>query len=160
MKAFVLSERSTGYVWNVIFCTGGETMLNENIYSDYHATKVLFTLMEDLLHKGHCVQTDNWYASIEICKVLNNTTTYVIGTLRDRKGLPEAFMKKKLKQGETVVQYEHNMDLAITHWKDKSDVFMITTCIPDSKTVVQRCGVETTLPTVIHTHNNMMGDVD
>ena len=69
-------------------------------------------------------------------------------------------MKKKLKQGETVVQYEHNMGLAITHWKDKSDIFMITTCIPDSKTVVQRCGVETTLPTVIHTHNNMIGGVD
>ena len=52
------------------------------------------------------------------------------------------------------------MDLAITHWKDKRDVFMITTCIPDSKTVVQKRRVETTLPTVIHTSNNMMGGVD
>ena len=67
-------------------------------------------------------------------------------------------MKKKLKQqDETVVQYEHGLGLAITHWKDKRDVFMITTCIPDSKTVVQRRGVQTTLPTVIHTYNNMMG---
>ena len=52
------------------------------------------------------------------------------------------------------------MDLAITHWKDKRDVFMITIYIPDSKTVVQRCRVETTLTTVIHTYNNMMGSVD
>ena len=36
-------------------------MLNENIDSDYHATKVLLTLMEDLLHKGHYVYIDNWY---------------------------------------------------------------------------------------------------
>ena len=45
-------------------------MLNENIDSDYHATKVLLTLMEDLLHKGHYVYIDNWYTSIEICNVL------------------------------------------------------------------------------------------
>ena len=52
------------------------------------------------------------------------------------------------------------MGLAITHWKDKEDVFMMTTCIPDSKTILQKRGVETTVPTVVHTHNNMMGDVD
>ena len=37
---------------------------------------------------------------------------------------------------------------------------MITSCIPDFKTVVQRRGVETTLSTAIHTYNNMMGSVD
>ena len=52
------------------------------------------------------------------------------------------------------------MGLAITHWKDKRDVFMMTTCIPDSKTVVQRRGVETTVPTLIHTYNNMMRGID
>ena len=52
------------------------------------------------------------------------------------------------------------MGLAITHWMDKRDVFMITIYIPDSKTVVQRCRVETTLTTIIHTYNNMMGSVD
>ena len=37
---------------------------------------------------------------------------------------------------------------------------MITTCILDSKTVLQRRGVETTLPTVNYTYNNLMGGVD
>ena len=69
-------------------------------------------------------------------------------------------MEKKLKQGEAVVHYEHKMALPITHWKDKGDVFMITTCIPDCKAVVQKRVVETTLPTVIHIYNNMMGSVD
>ena len=80
---------------------------------------------------------------------MNKNTTDVVGTLqRDHKGPPDAFVKNKLKQGETVVQYEHKMDLAITHWKDKRDVFIIKTSIPYSKTVVQRRGVQTTLPTV------------
>ena len=37
---------------------------------------------------------------------------------------------------------------------------MMITCVLHSKTVAQRRGVETTVPTVIHTYNNMMGDVD
>ena len=71
-KEFVLSEGSTGYVWNVIWYARGDPMLSENIDSDYRATKVLITLMEDKLHKRHCVYIDNWYTSIEICNVLNN----------------------------------------------------------------------------------------
>ena len=78
-----------------------------------------------------------------VFNVLNSNTTNVIGTFRqDGKGLPDAFVKKKFKQGETAFQYEHKMGLAITYWKDK-DVFMITTCTPDSKTVVKRCGFYT-----------------
>ena len=83
LKAFVLSEESIGYVWNVILYTGGDTMLSENIDSSYHATKVVLTVMKGLLHKGHCVYIDNWYTSIEICNVLNNATiTDVISILR------------------------------------------------------------------------------
>ena len=161
LKAFVLCEGSTGYVWNIILYTGADTLLDENIDFDYHATKVVMSLMENLLNKGHCVYIDNWYTSIEICNVLNSNTTDVVGTLRrDRKGLPGDVVKKKLKQGERIVQYEHSKGLAITHWKDKRDVFMMTTCIPDSETQVQRRGVEVTIPTVIHEYNSMMGGVD
>ena len=54
LKAFVLLKGSTGYVWNIILYTDGDTMLDENIDSDYHATKVVL-MMEDLLHKGYCI---------------------------------------------------------------------------------------------------------
>ena len=54
---------------------------------------------------------------------------------------------------EPVLQYEHEMGLTIKHWQNKRDVFMITNCIPDSKTVVLRRGVHTTVPTVLHTYN-------
>ena len=83
LKAFVLSEGSIGYVWNVILYIGRDTMLSENIDSNYHATKVVLTLMKGLLHKGHCVYIRNWYTSIEICNVLNTATTAdVISILR------------------------------------------------------------------------------
>ena len=143
-------------MFGTLFCTQVVMLCYENIDSDYHATKVVLTLMEDLLHKGHFAYIGNWYTPIKVCNVLNNNTTDVIGTLRrDRKDITDAFVKKGLKQGETIVQYEHKMGLAITHWKDERDVFMITTCILDSKTIVQTRGVKTTLPTVIHTYNNI-----
>ena len=55
---------------------------------------------------------------------------------------------------EPVLQYEHERGLTIKHWQNKRDVFMITTCIPDSKTLVLRCGVDTTVSTVFHTYNS------
>ena len=138
LKAIVLSEGSTVYVWNIILYTGGDYAHWKHWFW-YHATKVILTLMGDLLHKRHCVYINNWYTSIEICNVLNNNTTDVIVTLQwDRRGLPDAFMKKKLKQGKAFVQYEHKMGLAVRYWNIKRDVFTITTCIPDSKTVVKR----------------------
>ena len=87
-------------------------LLGQIIDSNYHGTKVVLTLMEDLLY--------NWYTSIV--------------------SLPGAVVKKKVKKGETVVQCEHKLGLAITHWKDKKDVFMMTTSIPDSKTILERYG--------------------
>ena len=105
LKAFVLSEGSTCYIWNVILYTGGDTLLDENIDCDYHATRVVLTLIDDLLQKRHCVYSDNWYTLIEISNVLNNNTTDVVCTLRrDLRDLLDAVVKKKLKQGETVVQ--------------------------------------------------------
>ena len=140
-----------------------ETFLHflDYIFTFSFTTKVVLTLIENLLHKGHCVDIDNWCISIEICDVLNNNTTNGISTLRqDCKSLPDAFVKNELKQGETVAQYELEMGLAVTHWKDKRDFFLITTCIPDFKSVVQIRGVETALRNVIHTYDNMMGGVD
>ena len=91
-------------MFGTLFCTQVVMLSYENIDSDYHATKVVLTLMEDLLHKGHCAYIGNWYTSIKVCNVLNNNTTDVIGTLRrDRKDIPDAFVKKGLKQSETIV---------------------------------------------------------
>jgi len=116
----------------------------------FFPTKVVLTLMEDLLHERHCVYIDNWYTSVEVCDILNNNTTDAVGTLRrDRRGLPKEFVKEKLKQGERIVWYKKNKGLEITHWKDKRDVFMMTTCIPDGESQVQTCGKEAEIPTVV-----------
>ena len=82
IESICFTERFTGYAWNNILYTGGDTMFNGNTDSDYHATKYVLTLMEDLLHEGHCVYINNWYTSIEVCNVLKNNTIDAIGTLR------------------------------------------------------------------------------
>ena len=45
-------------------------------------------------------------------------------------------------------------------WKDKRDVRMLSSCIPDENVSVVRRGKEVTVPLVINIYNNMMGGVD
>ena len=80
LKAFVLQDLLD--MLGTIFCTQVVILCSMETDSDYHATKEVLTLMEDLLHEGHCVYINNWYTSIEVCNVLKNNTIDVIGTLR------------------------------------------------------------------------------
>ena len=45
-------------------------------------------------------------------------------------------------------------------WKDKRDVRMFSSCIPDENVSVVRRRKEVTVPLVINIYNNMMGGVD
>ena len=162
IKPFAPCEASTGYTWNIILYSGADTLgIDPNGIEEYHAIKVVLYLSDGIFDNGHCVYIDNWYTSIEICDILNKRSTDVVGTIRrDRKGLPTDVTKKKLGPGERTVMYEHTLGLAVTHWKDKRDVFMLTTCIADGETNLRRRGVETAVPNVVHTYNKLMGGVD
>ena len=65
-------------MFGMLFCTQvvGDTLLDENIGSDYHTTQVVLTLMGDLLHKGDCAYIDNSHTSIEICNVLRRLLSH------------------------------------------------------------------------------------
>ena len=45
-------------------------------------------------------------------------------------------------------------------WKDKRDVRMLTSCIPDKDAIVKRRGKEKAMSLVIDTYNNVMSGVD
>ena len=146
LKAFVF-QKDLPAMFGMLFCTQVVILYSsENIDSNYHVTKVELILMEDLLHKGHCVYTDNWYTSIEIY-VLNNNTTDVIVTLWWD-------LMKLWKRNWSKVRQLFNMDIK---WPLQSHItrrramsLWLQHAFQILKTVVQRCGVETTLPTVIH----------
>ena len=47
-----------------------------------------------------------------------------------------------------------------THWKDKEDVYMLSTCVEEGETEVMRAGKPKHIPNVVHIYNNSMGSVD
>ena len=96
----------------------------------YHATIIVVALSDDLLDNAHCFYIHNWYKSIEIYDILKKRSTDVTSTLRrDRKGLLADVTKRKLRTNEQIVMHEHYLAFAVTHWKDKIDVFMLATCM-------------------------------
>ena len=69
-------------------------------------------------------------------------------------------MNAKLKKGETETAYSPHYNAMCMQWKDKRDVRMLPSCIPDENVSVVRRGKEVTVPLVINIYNNMMGGVD
>ena len=134
----------------------------DTIYGDfdYVASKVVLSLMGELLDKGYHLFIDNWYTSFEIAHTLLDHDIHVIGTLRrDRKNLLQ-IVKAKLKPGERVVQYENNTNMMCTHCKDKKDVYMLSICVEEGETEVMRGGKPKHIPNVVHIYDNSMGGID
>ena len=166
MKSFVLCEAKTGYVWKSVLYTGKElTEHLDETYNGYHyqATKVVLRLVNNLLGKGYRLFIDSYYTSYEITSCLLQNKTDSVGTLRrDRKHLPKAVTDKnlKLKVGERKVRYESKTGIMCTRWKDKKDVFTMSTCVEDGILQVRRAGQPKDIPKVIDTYNKNMGGVD
>ncbi|XP_065651019.1 piggyBac transposable element-derived protein 4-like [Hydra vulgaris] len=159
IKTFALACGKTGYVWNQIIYLGAGTEISQQY--KYQATDVVMSLSEELLDVGRCIYLDNWYTSLEICDFLIQRKTDVVGTLRSyRKYLPKDVINAKLKSNERCVAYEQGYQFMVMQWKDKRDVYMITTCIPDTLEIVLRKGARKEVPTVIHIYNSNMGGVD
>jgi hypothetical protein len=124
IKFFNLCESDSGYIWNSIIYTGKNTKWNAK-YSDYGVgTKVVLTLIESLLDKGHCLITDNYYTSPELFSLLINRTTDAYGTVKpSRNGLPDEMSRVKLRTGD--VNLWKKGRLIAMKWKDKKDVYML-----------------------------------
>ena len=161
LKSFALCDARTGYVWNSILYSGKDTDGIEDGNADYHATRIVCSLAKNLFNKGYCIYVDNWYTSVELCKVLKENGCDIIGTLRkDRKGLPISVVKAKMKTGQRKVSYEHKLRVMSLGWKDKRVVFLMGTCINDSLVTVKWRGFETVIPQIVNVYNNQMGGVD
>ena len=166
LKSFVLCESSTGYIWNGKLYTGKELTADlDRNYGQFHymGTKIIVDLMSDaLLDKGYRLHIDNWYTSFEVVKHLLDHKTNCIGTLRkDRKGIPKDVVgPKKIKANERIVRYEERTGIMCTRWKDKKDVYMMSSCITNDTVNVMRAGKPKDIPLVVHMYNQSMGGVD
>ena len=69
-------------------------------------------------------------------------------------------VEQKRKRSERKVQYEKNVGVMCLGWKDKHDVYMMSTCIADNISNVKRKGKVEQVPEIIETYNSKIGGVD
>ena len=168
IKLFQIAEAESGYVVAFDVYTGKNSCVQEGIALDANCnttTKTVLTLAHNanVLDKGHKLFFDNYYTSPELLEELLYRNTVACGTVRaNRKGLPKALGKAKLKSGESCFRRKNEM-LAL-RWCDKRAVYMISTmhCAVEVHTGKReyRTGLPIYKPKVIVDYTNKMGGVD
>ena len=124
--------------------------------------RVVIGLMQPLLQKGYHLYTDNWYTSLPLYKYLHRHGTLACGTIRNnRKGFPERVKNAKLQKDEQIAC--RSDELLAVKFKDKKDVYMLTTIHDDSMVHMpnrRHRNQRHTKPTCIADYNKYMGGVD
>nr|CAH7735314.1 unnamed protein product [Callosobruchus chinensis] len=159
IKLFMLCESSTGYIYNFIVYTGASTNYGPKYNDEPVASRIVLSLADSLLNKGHCLFLDNFYSSPDLAQKLAGQRTDCVGTMRiNRKGIPVEIKTKKLEKGESIAMFTKKQ--MIMKWKDKKDVIMISS-IHDNKIVeIEKRGKIIKKPEVVLSYNKDMGGVD
>ena len=115
----------SGYCCNLQIYNGKE---GSNVEKGL-ASRVVKDLMENYQGLGHHLHVDNFYTSLQLFKDLLEAGTLACGTVRsNRKGLPAA-VQDNVDQNDSLFCIADMTGRFVTavHWKDKRDVFALTT---------------------------------
>jgi hypothetical protein len=157
LKSYELCESKTGYIWNSIVHIGTAMQLLES-RDGLKSSRIVLSLIHDLLGKGYCLFTDNWYSSPALFKELSDNQTDAVGTVRlNRQNMP-ADLRRKITRGQVIACYMSEM-MALK-WKDKKDVSMLSTFHGNEMEIVQNFRGERAKPVSIVNYNHNMGGVD
>ncbi|XP_017790882.1 PREDICTED: piggyBac transposable element-derived protein 4-like [Habropoda laboriosa] len=159
IKSFVLCDCKTGYVQDFIFYSGSGTISPQ--YADIGISgNIVMSLMEPYLHKGHTLYVDNWYTSPALFNCLHMNATNACGTVRKRRhGMSR--IEKKLKEGEVIFLSSDN--LLAMKWKDKKDVYMLSTMHTEEFVSMPKHSRKEEMvqkPSCVCDYNKFMGIVD
>ncbi|XP_022834280.1 uncharacterized protein LOC111362017 isoform X2 [Spodoptera litura] len=124
--------------------------------------RIVYDLIEPLLHRGHTVIMDNFYNSPLLLRSLKKNKTDCYGTLRlNREFVPDTvknLTKTELRQGEVVATY--CSDLAIMVWRDANLVSLISTYHNLQIGSQDKYNRQTYKPNIVLDYNKSMGGVD
>ena len=155
IKVWALCESLSGYCCQFQIYTGRSEGAREHGLS----YRVVFDLMSNYLDKGYQLFFDNFYTSLRLVKDLLSRNIPACGTIRVNRGeFPENFKNEKLEPGKSL--YIKNGDIMAVHWKDKRDVFVISSFHGNTETNIERHRGKIQKPDVIIDYNQNMGGVD
>ena len=70
LKSYALCECGTGYIWKTLLHTQTSSMALEDASDGLVSSRIVLTLMKELLGKGYCVYMDNFYSSLALFRQL------------------------------------------------------------------------------------------
>ena len=166
MKLYQLCESQTGYVVAFEIYTGSKSksvqtckVLDKTVNK---TCKLVMGLLENsgVLDVGYKVYFDNYYTSMDLMHELLLRYTFACGTEHaNRKGLPVAVTKSKLKKGESVFRCKGEV-LCLKH-HDRREVCLLSTIHDANEVLVKnRFGNHVLKPEVIVTYNQHMSGCD
>lgn len=189
VKTYELCESSSGYLWKFFVYAGKDetktTTTTTNVETDADnlegrpeeieitdqstsdrptnaTSKIVYDLLEPLLHRGHTLILDHFYNSPILARCLKRQKTDCYGTLRlNREFVPDSLKtvtKTDLRQGEVVCSY--SSDLSICVWRDANIVSLISTYHSLQSGTRQKYNRLTFKPSVVLDYNKSMGGVD
>ena len=128
IKAYVLSESRTGYMYNLLVYYGKETLLTRRPGLN-HKTNVVMTLTDPVANMGYDLYTDRFYTSPEVAGELLNIGTTITGTvMSNRRNMPAAVKQVHQKRGD-VATYRQGPQIVV-QWTDKRTLTTLSTNTP------------------------------
>lgn len=125
MKAWVLSESGTGYIYNWDLYKGAPATGKRE---EGMTQKVVLDITRPVQGENHHVYMDNFFSSPELFIKLADNNTGACGTLRpNRSGTPGGIKdcQKKMKKGDPPV-FVRDGKLLFIAWEDKKTVNLVT----------------------------------
>ena len=170
LKAFVLAESATGYVFEYDVYMGKHRTADSSVEddeADATGTEGVVRKLVRHLGAGHRVFMDNFYSSPKLFQHLASSQRMAsVGTVRiNRRGLPQA-VKQRVAKGDPPRFWRKGPLMALS-WMDKMKVTLLST-IHDNATVSKRVrsrqGAEgfrnIVKPACVDDYNTHMGGVD
>eukprot|EP00117_Sycon_ciliatum_P002306 scpid50910/ scgid2388/ PiggyBac transposable element-derived protein 4 len=168
VKAFVLAEPGTGYIYEWTLYTGKDMAEGRDVaMADTSKGSQIVAKLVRHLGQGHVVYMDNYYSSPTLFQWLSSRRGMgAVGTVRvNRKGLPPACKDKK-KKG-TPPRFWRDETVLTCSWPDKKQVTVLSTIhsceVVDVDIRDRRApqGVRSVKkPSCIASYNSLMGGVD
>ena len=161
VKLYKLCERATGYTYKFRIYEGKDTTVEPVGCPDYIGSsgKVVWDLVSPLFHQGYHLYVDNFYSSVPLFRHLYNLKIGCCGTVRpNRRGFPQRLVNTRLRKGEKACL--RNEELLAVKWKDKRDVFIMSSIHPDTTVQIATPSGLVDKPLCVHEYNLNMGGVD
>ena len=151
-KMYELGESSSGYVVNMeVMCHSPG--VNNTPFD------VCMRLLEPLRNLGHTLYVDNYYCNPHLAETLSAECTQVVGTVRSKRvGFPKDLVQQHMARGD--VDYRCKNQMLFLRWKDKQDVYMLTTKHLPKMTTVQSQTERKDKPLCVVDYISNMADVD